>query len=98
MQRRDWLIARMKVEEERDCRVCDSRERVEAAHTIGRKHDGPVVDPADIVPLCQRCHMAYDAHELDLLPYLSHAEQAAAVAHVGIVSATRRLTGSRILA
>lgn len=92
---RDWAAARAKVDDERDCRVCESREHVEAAHTIGRVHDSAVVNPQDIVPLCTKHHMLYDAHRLDLLPYLTHEEQAAAVSHVGIVSAMRRLTSSR---
>lgn len=92
---RDWSAARGKVDSERGCRVCSSREHVEAAHTIGRAHDGAVVKPSDIVPLCTKHHMLYDAHRLDLLPYLTHEEQASAVGHVGIVSALRRLTSTR---
>lgn len=92
--RRDWSFARAKVDDERCCRVCQSRDHVEAAHTIGRKYDGPIVDSRDIVPLCRTHHTAYDKHELDLLPYLTHEEQTAAVSHVGIVSAMRRLTGT----
>lgn len=106
--RRDWTAARAKVDSERCCRVCESRERVQAAHTIGRTHDSPgaelvdgkirstlFVDPDDVVPLCERHHQAYDKRELDLLPFLTHVEQAAAVSHVGIISALRRLTGTR---
>jgi hypothetical protein len=47
----------------------------------------------DIVPLCPQHHREYDARTLDLLPYLTLAEQAAAVEHVGIVRALRRLSG-----
>lgn len=95
--KRDWTNARAKVETERGCRICGSRELVEAAHTIARRHDADdgLVDPDDIVPLCQTHHQSYDKHELDLLPYLTHVEQAAAVSHVGIVSAMRRLTSTR---
>jgi hypothetical protein len=32
-----------------------------------------------IVPLCGACHREYDAHELDLLPSLTLAEQVQAV-------------------
>lgn len=87
--------------------MCGSRDRVQAAHTIGRKHDETaevytagrvkrvlVVDSLDIVPLCEEHHQAYDKRALDLLPYLTHAEQAAAVRHVGIESARRRLTST----
>lgn len=96
---RDWTFARGKVEYERGCRVCGSRVHVEAAHTIGREHDAPpdskgvrLVASDDIVPLCRTHHAEYDSRRLDLLPYLTHEEQASAVAHVGIVSALRRLT------
>lgn len=100
---RDWDAARAKCEAEGRCRVCGSPLRLQAAHTLGRVYDtSSVVDPDDIVPLCSYrdaglggCHQAYDARRLDLLPYLTHTEQAAAVRHVGIVSALRRLTANR---
>jgi hypothetical protein len=79
----------------------------EAAHLIGREHDryidpeqpsmGRYVDPAHIVPLCRTCHEWYDARKLDLLPYITLEESAAAVQLVGIVAAYRRLTSSRDL-
>jgi len=92
--RRDWKAARAKVAQERNCRVCGSQDTVQAAHTIGRTHDpvDGVVRAIDVVPLCVVCHQLFDARRLDLLPYLSYGEQAAAVEHVGIVSALRRLT------
>ena len=93
---RDWTKARAKVGYERKCRVCPSVENIAAAHTIGRVHDERVVDPNDVVPLCTDCHADYDARKLDLLPYLTLVEQAAAVAHVGIVRALHRLTSSRV--
>lgn len=106
---RDWSDALAKVKAEGRCRVCGKdRCRLESAHTIGREHDrpkphpdviasdGPLwVDPRDVVALCAEHHRAFDARELDLLPYLSKDEQASAVAHVGIIAATHRLTGSR---
>jgi hypothetical protein len=97
---RDWSAAREKVEREGRCRVCGSRERLQAAHVIGRQYDVGLVNPHDIVPLCSYrnvgtggCHQAYDRRALDLLPYLSYAEQSAAVAHVGIIGAQRRICG-----
>src|SRR3954465_8616183 len=109
--RRDWSLARQKVQDEGQCRVCRRTPgpglRLEAAHTIGRSHDQfsdsrglVVVHPDDVVPLCIRgggsgCHTRYDNRDLDLLPYLTEPEQAAAVLHVGIVSAYRRLTSNR---
>ena len=47
--------------------------------------------------MCIECHMAYDAHKLDLLPYLNYAEQAKVVADLGIVRAYKRLTGESIM-
>lgn len=94
---RSWKAARAKVEREGRCRVsgCVTADwRLEAAHTIGRIHDDGDVDPDDVVPLCQAHHYAYDHRQIDLLPYLSHAEQAAAVRHVGMMAAFRRITGS----
>lgn len=95
--RRDWKQARAKVNSEAECRVCGTGEGLQAAHTIGRKHDPPSgkVRDRDIVPLCPGCHMKYDGRQLDLLPYLTYDEQAAAAEHVGIVRAMNRLTGSR---
>jgi hypothetical protein len=110
---RDWLDARHKVEGEGRCRVCGrsdadlraagrpDHERVEAAHTLGRKHDGPHpdgsgrrwVNPLDVVPLDTECHRDYDSHRLNLKPYLTAAELARAEALVGPGQAERRLMG-----
>jgi hypothetical protein len=95
--RRDWKAARAKVDSEGECRVCRNGLGLEAAHTIGRVHDpsNGKVRPVDIVPLCGTCHRRYDGRDLDLLPYLTHEEQAAAVEHVGIVGALRRISSDR---
>jgi hypothetical protein len=103
--KRDWSDARAKVEEEGCCRVCGSGTNVEAAHITGRKHDEPLlgsqtlyVHPNRIVPLCgdyigdewrHGCHGRYDAHELDLLSYLTTAEQAQAVQDAGSIESAR---------
>lgn len=100
---RDWTDAIAKRDREGRCRVCGAASPLEAAHVIGREHDQPtrsrpallVVLPDDVVPLCRDHHREYDARRLDLLPHLTHAEQAAAVRHVGIVAAYRRATGRR---
>lgn len=78
--------------------------QLEAAHVIGRKYDeveiGPrggktlVVKRESVIPLCNACHLQYDAHRLDLLPFLFLPEQIEAVrAAGGISSANRRLSG-----
>jgi hypothetical protein len=76
---------------------------VQAAHIIGRaKADEPhpdgsgrlIVRAVDVVPLCAHHHAEYDAHRLDLLPYLTAAEQARAVQVAGgILSALVRISG-----
>jgi hypothetical protein len=48
------------------------------------------------VPLCRRCHRAYDAGTLDLLPHLEprfRSEVAHAVLRLGLARAVRRLGG-----
>ena len=94
MKKRSWELVRAKMELEQVCRVCGSRENVQAAHTIGRKYDGPVVDQDDCLPLCRIHHLAFDAHELSILEVTTYAEQGAAVSHVGIDRALKRLTSS----
>lgn len=99
---RNWQDARRKVETERRCRVCGADPfhggRLEAAHVIGRENDEEVggvlwVNPLDVVPLCGGCHRAYDARELDLLPYLTVGEQARAVQVAGGIAAALRRVG-----
>lgn len=98
--RRDWSDALAKVAQEGRCRVC-AAERPQVAHVLGRRHDrdGPdgtlLVAPEDVVPLCERCHRAYDARDLDLLPHLTRAEQARAAALAGLIGALRRTSGRR---
>lgn len=95
--RRDWREARAKVDREAECRVCGTPYDLQAAHVIGRSHDpsNGKVRPVDVVPLCGPCHQRYDSRALSLLPYLTHDEQAAAVGHVGMVSAYRRTAATR---
>lgn len=106
--KRIWTDARNKIEQEGWCRLralgeCEGR--LETAHTIGRAHDRRVgpgvvhVDADDCVPLCTRHHLRYDLGEVDLLPYLDplgapYREQAAAVRHVGVERARKRLAPS----
>jgi hypothetical protein len=63
--KRDWRLAREKVDREGGCRVCGTTQRVEAAHITGREHDSKqaifypaivggevVVSEERICPLC----------------------------------------------
>jgi hypothetical protein len=107
--RRDWSAARLKLEDEGRCRVCQRGDvKLDAAHVIGRFRDPEVrpgvrrVDPDAIVPLCgpavdsDTCHGRYDAHRLDLLPHLTVDEQVRAVQDAGgLEAARRRITGER---
>jgi hypothetical protein len=78
---------------------------VQAAHVIGRsKADEPhpdgsgrlIVRAMDVVPLCGYHHAEYDAHRLDLLPYLTPSEQTRAVQVAGgIMAALVRISGRR---
>jgi hypothetical protein len=104
--RRDWSDAEKK---RGPCRVCGFQAS-ELAHTIGRakqdkrikRKQGDVwvesdvlwINPSSVVPLCTVHHREYDARQLDLLPYLSIAEEVNAVETVGIESAYRRLVPS----
>lgn len=98
--------AREKVEREGVCRSCGTGgpDRLDAAHVVDRSlaPGQGFEDPDAVVPLCSRikggagCHEAYDGHELDLLPELSLAEQAAAVAKVGLLGAFLRTTGQQL--
>lgn len=97
--KRDWTDARAKVEAEGRCRLCGITRGLQAAHTIGRVHDAKRgatrwVDPDGIVPLCEVDHQAYDRHEVDLLGYLTAAEEVFAVRTVGLEQARRRLAPS----
>ena len=82
------------MDRELECRVCRTGDSLQAAHIIGRKYDPPdgKVREQDVVPLCPTCHLEYDGRSLDLLPHLTYREQAAAVEHVGIVRALKRLS------
>ena len=96
---RDWSLARAKCEIEGRCRVCGGTP-VETAHLAPREfddvlaHDIVQVNPNGVVPLDRSCHTAFDAHELDLLPYLSLQEQSDCVSRLGIERAYRRLAPS----
>lgn len=102
---RYWDGALEKIRREGRCRLCPEVYGLQAAHTIARKHDEAVeledgtlarfVDPDDVIPLCAKCHLDYDARRVNILPVLTPREQSAAVAHIGIVRAYVRFTGQR---
>jgi integrase len=76
------------------CIVCGA-EGVDPAHVVSRALGG-CDEAACVVPLCRRCHGAYDEHRLNLLPHLEpdwREQLAHAVAHVGVVGALRRIAG-----
>ncbi len=93
---RDWRAAREKIEAEENCRVC-GQHGVDPAHIVPRSRvPGPAaMDAGNIAPLCRRCHTAYDAGRLDLLPHLTREEQAFAAGLVGLAEAYERTTGTR---
>lgn len=80
--------AREKVEREGGCRVCGAPARqCDAAHLWNRSQGARGFDDPDLtLPLCSKikgaergCHDLYDAHRLDLLPYLTLEEELALV-------------------
>ena len=83
----------------RVCLVCVDERRIDPAHLIPRSLGG-CGDRLCVVPLCRRCHRAYDQGRLDLLPYLEpgwRAQLAHAVGHVGLIGALRRISYGRHL-
>ena len=71
------------------------RRRVDPAHLIPRVA-WRLWERLCVIRSCRRCHRAYDAGELDLLPYLEpawRAQVAHAVGHVGLIGALRRISG-----
>jgi len=95
---RNWADARRKVTDAGRCRVCRTgHPPIDAAHIVPRSLAPNNGEHADaIVELCRECHTRYDSHQLDLLPYLSLAEQLSAVtAAGGIEGARRQITGRR---
>lgn len=82
--------------EGKSCVVCASP-YVEPAHLIDRSL-APTAgqDERAVIALCRRDHEMYDAHELDLSPYLEpryREETAFAVENFGLWKTVRRLTG-----
>jgi hypothetical protein len=79
----------------RRCIVCAAEARIDPAHLVPRSLGG-CGDALCVVPLCRRCHRAYDRGELDLLPHLEpawRAQLAHAVGHLGLIGALRGVSG-----
>ena len=79
----------------RTCIVCGTNNRIDPAHLIPRSLGG-CGDRLCVIPLCRRCHRAYDRGELDLVSYLEpawRAQLAHAVGHVGLTGTLRRVSG-----
>jgi hypothetical protein len=78
------------------CVVC-WQAPTDRAHLIDRSlAPDPHGDPRRVVYLCRRHHEEYDAHTLDLLPYLAsghRSELARAVELVGLITTLERVTG-----
>lgn len=80
----------------RACIACGAEHGIDAAHLVPRSLGG-CGDALCVTALCRRCHRAYDAGHLDLLPYLEpgwRAQLAHAVGHVGLLGALRRICGA----
>jgi hypothetical protein len=96
---RDWSAAWEKVQAEGRCRAASGEcsGQVDPHHIVPRGEGlGDVLDAAsNIVPLCRLHHELYHGGDLDLLPYLTHDEQAYAVFLVGYVKAGQHMSGRR---
>lgn len=107
--KRQWADAMEKVESEPGCRCCGATDFVDAAHIVPRRYDeereGPkggkylYVHPDNVIPLCNAFssgdhHGQYDAHRLDLLPFLTDAEFLHAVGVLGYERALKRVSSN----
>lgn len=97
--RRDWSLARAKVEQEGRCRLTGEgpcQGPLAACHVVERSRDeSTIVDPVDIWPGCTLHHQLYDSRRVSILHVLSQEEQAAAVRKLGIYRALKRLTSNQ---
>lgn len=91
--KRDW--SDVTIDRDDPCRWCGETGRTERAHIAGRQYDRKqdngvrYVTPDSVLGLCRSCHQSYDAHQLDLLPCLTLAEQVQAVIDLGGIEAAR---------
>jgi hypothetical protein len=78
------------------CLACGARP-IDPAHLVSRALGG-CDEPDCVVPLCRRCHRAYDRGALDLLPHLEplcRAELAHALTHLSLVALLQRVSAVR---
>jgi hypothetical protein len=99
MKRGSFAGSRRQQEAVRDkaCIVCTASP-CDPAHLIDKSLATDLGDPRAVVPLCRRCHRAYDEGGLDLLPYLEprwRVELAFAVERVGLLSTLQRVTNDK---
>lgn len=81
----------------RGCLVCGRSNGVDPAHLVPRSRGG-CDHPDCVVPLCRRCHRAFDDGRLDLLPYVEprhRIELAHALSHLALLELLERLTAER---
>jgi hypothetical protein len=78
----------------RACLVC-ATSPCHPAHLIDKSLAADLGDARAVVPLCARCHRAYDEERLSILEYLEphyRPELAFAVERVGLLATLRRVT------
>lgn len=97
--KRDWSSFHAKLERELGCCRVEPRMHgpADPAHVIARARipGSEAEDARNCIPLCRRCHAAYDERRLDILPYLRPEEMAYAAQLVGLLSALERVTNRR---
>jgi hypothetical protein len=79
------------------CAACGRDRSVDPAHLVPRSAGG-CDHPDCVVPLCRRCHRAFDDGALDLLAHLEpryRRELAHALLHVALAELVRRVTARR---
>jgi 5-methylcytosine-specific restriction endonuclease McrA len=80
-----------KILDEQECRACGTPYDLDPAHTIPKSLGGKMTYDS-VMPLCRTCHDAQHDGKLELLGYMTRAEQVEAVRAVGLARAWRYLT------
>ena len=88
------ILQREKVRVEGCRETGEHGSHVHPAHVTPRSLGG-CDHPDCVVGLRADYHRLYDNGEFDLLPYLTLAEQAHAVSHLGLIGALKRTTNER---